>query len=124
MMWKNDETYKAWLDSLKVGDYVFVVTQNYGDIRKRLAKIDRITPKRQIVIGDERYKNGQLPHGTWATVTTHIEEVTGEGIQEYKKDKYMRRIRKEIFNSVDDLTYEQAVEIAKIVGLEVPNDGT
>lgn len=48
-----------WLNKLKVGDSVVVVMDFLGQKEKYIQRISRITPTRQIVIGNHHYVNGR-----------------------------------------------------------------
>lgn len=110
-------TNKEWLKSLKAGDRVFVVTEYYGETSKKIACVDRITPTGQIVVDNSRYKNGELPHNTWATHLTYLEEVTEQSYKEFREQRYIKHTLKQLKElTAETLTLEQAQAIAKIMG--------
>lgn len=114
---------KEWLKELKVGDNVFIVTQYFDKIVRRLNKVERITPTGQVVIGKIRFKNGvgigynNEPYTPY-TYRVYIEPTTEEGILKYKQNMYCVRVLERL-KGLDKLTYEQATKIADVMGWDI-----
>lgn len=107
---------KDWLKELKVGDNVFVVTQHFDCIVRRLNKVERITPTGQVVIGKIRFKNGiGIGYNEPYIYSVHIEPTTEESILKYKQNMYCVRVLKRL-KGLDKLTYEQATKIVGVMG--------
>ena len=112
---------KDWLNDLKVGDKVIVVTEYYNSRCYEIRQIDRITPTRQIIIGEMRFKNGALPRDAWATVWTYLMQATAENIARVKNIKYKQKVFNKL-REVKSITYEQAKAIAEVFGWDIPTE--
>lgn len=105
-----------WLNDLKVGDKVFVITEQYGSRSRALKKVEKITPTKQIVINNIHYKNGFAPRGgTWITTTMYLEQATIARLNDYYNLIYAQKVLAKIKN-VNAITYEQAQKIMDIMG--------
>lgn len=111
---------KDWLNNLKVGDKVIVVTKHYNSRGYEIRQIDRITPTRQIVIDGRRFKNGVLPTGDiWSPTRVYLMQATAENIAQVKNIKYKQSVFCRL-RELKSITYEQAKAIAEVFGWDIP----
>lgn len=102
---------KDWLNSLKVGDEVFVRYNYDGSLC--LSEVERITPTRQIVVNGMRFKDGRCAYSRY--YANFLEEATPDKIRKYKEDKFVQEVAKNLRN-LKEITYEQAKAIAEVFG--------
>lgn len=112
--------YHDWLKRLKVGDEVIYHAWGLGS-HYALAKVERITPTGFIRVNGTLFKpDTGYAINCGACIRDPNEDKAMEALKEYNKavfvSKTMRRIRN---TNMSNVTYEQAVEIVKIMGWEV-----
>lgn len=102
-----------WISNLKPGDEVFVRSP-YGD--KYLRTVEKITPTGLIKVGGCLYtKEGRQRGETFAH---GLSECTPEKKEEFMRDIFVSGVTRAIRN-VKSITYEQAVEINKVLNLNI-----
>lgn len=111
---------KDWLNDLKVGDKVIVVTEHYGSRGYEIRQIDRITPTKQIVVDGRRFKNGELPTSDiWSPVRVYLIQATEDEIARVNNIKYKQSVFRKL-RELKSITYEQARAIAEVFGWDIP----
>ena len=96
---------------LKVGDKVVVV----GNWSKSIKTVERITPKGAIRVNGTLYDEYGYQKGGDIWQRTSIFKATKEDVRKIKENDFIRETIREM-KLVSNLTYEQAVEIRKILG--------
>lgn len=109
---------KDWLNDLKVGDKVFVVS-NWAGGSVSLSTVSKITPTRQIVVNGMRFKDGKCRTSQWHSF--YLEEATSDRIRECKEKSFIRKVIKGL-QGVKEISYEQAKVIAKVFGWDIPTE--
>lgn len=110
---------KDWLNDLKVGDKVIVVTEQYNSRGYEIRQIDRITPTGQVVVDGRRFKNGVLPKSdTWSLTRVYLIQATEDEIARVNNIKYKQRVLNKM-RAVKSITYEQAKAIAEVFGWDI-----
>lgn len=110
--------YREWLKQLKDGDDVVIRTWNWGGSSYTNAKVKKITTTGFIRVEGILYKpnDGNSRSGN-SNLLDPNDETTIKLLKKYKENKFvsetMNKIRNTNYNNV---TYEQAVEIRKIMG--------
>lgn len=110
--------YREWLKQLKPGDEVIIRAWNWGGNTYKKANVEKITPTGFIRVCNILYKpqDGNSRSGN-SDLLDPNDEQTVKILDEYVKGKFvlstMQRIRSTDYKKV---TYEQAVEICKIMG--------
>lgn len=121
---QNGKTeYQEWLDSLKVGDPVLVVSVSTLPERVRnmeVGTIEEITEVgRTIVVNGKGFKNGYYAFRPWTREYTNLRKFNQTEYDEYLESRRRERFAMAVEERVAcGITYEQAVEIAKILGIE------
>lgn len=100
-----------WLKNLKAGDYVFINSRS----GKRLTKVQMITPKGRVVVYNTQFIDGVNRSNQWDIMT--LEEATTDAIEKYKATQFICAVKLAMTNT--KMTYEQAQEINKILGLGI-----
>lgn len=103
------------LTNTKIGDKV-IVHSMWGC---RVSTIQRVTKCYVIVDGTKYHKdNGQSPYYGCCN-STHITIATLAEIESMRKEAYIKKIHTHLRDKlrVEHLSYEQAVNIAKILGI-------
>lgn len=96
------------LKDLKVGDLVILNRETWCfTIEEYLAKIEKITPKGYIKVRGMLFYADGTPRGDYPY---NIEVATDQKINAIKEGNFITKVLKKI-RHVEDLTYEQAVEI-------------
>ena len=81
---------------------------------KRVAIVDKVTPKGFIKVnGELYYDDGRKRGGSCLWEINFIKKYTEEEGRKIREDMFIRSIRDKLRN-IDKLTYEQAVAINKI----------
>lgn len=109
--------YHEWLKQLKVGDDVVIRTWNWGGSGYTNAKVEKITPTGFIRVKGILYKpqNGNSRSGNSGLLDPN-DETTIKILKKYKENNFVRETMDKIRNTnYNDVTYEQAVEIRKIM---------
>lgn len=102
---------KQWIENLKPGDKVIV----RGRWRAEIAEVDRITPTGRIVINGTTFNpDGSERGGNSCYNRATIAEATPELIDKITRNNTVSRVKNKLHN-INELTYEQAVEIEKIL---------
>lgn len=112
--------YREWLKQLKSGDDVVIRTWNWGGSSYTNAKVEKITPTGFIRVKGILYKpqDGHSRSGNSCLLDPN-EETTIKILKKYKENKFVSETMNKIRNTnYNDVTYEQAVEIRKIMGRE------
>ena len=110
--------YREWLKQLKTGDDVVIRTWNWGGSSYTNAKVEKITPTGFIRVNGILYKphDGNSRSGDSGLLDPN-DETTIKISKKYKENKFVSETMKKIRNThYNDVTYEQAVEIRKIMG--------
>lgn len=116
----KDMEYREWLKQLKPGDNVVVSYWNWSEGSYTNAKVEKITPTRFIRVKGILYKphDGNSRSGN-SDLLDPNDETTIKLLKKYKENKFVRETMNKIRNmNYNDVTYEQAVEIRKIMGLK------
>lgn len=112
--------YREWLKQLKAGDDVVIRTWNWGGSSYTNAKVEKITPTGFIRVEGILYK---LQDGNSRSANSGLldpnDETTIKLLKKYKENKFVREtVNKIRSTNYNDVTYEQAVAIRKIMGWE------
>lgn len=98
--------------NVKKGDKVILCC---GLRNKRVAIVEKVTPKGFIKVnGELYYDDGRKRGGSYLWNTDFIKKYTEEEGRKIGEDMYIRVTREKLQN-IDKLTYEQAVAINKIL---------
>lgn len=104
------------LENAKVGDWVFI----WGRHAKYLRKIEKITPKGFIRVGETLYtKDGHERGGdTWSK--TSISLATPDEVEKYKKEVYVHKVVEKLGKLTSkDIDYETGVSLNNLLSLGV-----
>lgn len=110
--------YCEWLKQLKTGGDVVIRTWNWGGSGYANAKVEKIIPTGFIRVEGVLYKpqDGNSRSGN-SNLLDPNDETTIKILKKYKENNFVRetmdKIRETNYN---DVTYEQAVAIRKIMG--------
>lgn len=97
------------------GTLVFIHT-NWCN--KRLACVEDITPKGFIKVNDVLYNPQNLcARGLGRWEVNYISVPTESEIEDYKKERFTNNIKRKVKVAIDDITYEQAIDLAKYFGI-------
>ena len=110
--------YLEWLKQLKAGDDVVIRTWNWGGSSYTNAKVEKITTTGFIRVEGILYKpqDGNSRSGN-SDLLDPNDETTSKMLKKYKENKFVRETLNKIRNTNGNaVTYEQAVEIRKIMG--------
>lgn len=104
------------LSNIKVGNKVFVYDRYNG---KALRVVESITPKGFIKVGGRLYRKDGFERGSAGWAFSSITIATEEEILAFRVKAYQLKVKKQL-NELEDITYEQAIEIAKIMNWDLP----
>lgn len=110
--------YREWLKQIKSGDDVVIRNWNWGGSGYDNAKVEKIIPTGFIRVEGALYKpqDGNSRSGN-SNLLDPNDETTIKILKKYKENNFVRetmdKIRETNYN---DVTYEQAVAIRKIMG--------
>lgn len=110
--------YHEWLKQLKAGDDVVIRTWNWGGSGYTNAKVEKITPTGFIRVKGILYKpnDGNSRSGNSGLLDPN-DETTIKLLKEHTEKTFVKQTMYKIRNtSNENITYEQAVEIRKIMG--------
>jgi hypothetical protein len=111
------DEYQTWLNGLKVGDKVALLYRRYGETSYSIAKIEKITPTRQIKLDGyaTKFKNGDMiDTSTWKTTTNRIVPITDD-VKEYIEKKRLIAFIKKV--ELDKLDVQQLRKIKEVMGV-------
>ncbi len=106
------------LSQLKPGDDVIVNACDWTGSSYRYAKVEKITPTGLIRVDGVLYRpqNGISRSGASSILCPQNEEAV-KRLREYQEKEFVRRTMYRIRNTnYNEVTYEQAVQIGKIMG--------
>lgn len=107
---------KEWLNNLKIGDKVFVVSERYGTFSRALKTIEKITPTKQIVVNKIHFKNGIAPRtDKWCLNNVYLEQATEEKIEDFYNSIFARKVL-EKFKNLKSISFRQAQDIMNVMG--------
>lgn len=95
---------------MKAGDLVILTRKKWMFIEEYVVKIEKVTPKGYIKVKDMLFYPDGRPRGKHRY---RIEVATEEKITHYYEEKFISEILK-ILKNIDELTYEQAVELGDL----------
>lgn len=107
-----------WLSQLKPGDDVIVNEWDWTGSSYRYAKVEKITPTGLIRVDGVLYRpqNGISRSGASSILCPQNEEAV-KMLREYQEKEFVRQTMYRIRNTnYNEVTYEQAVQIGKIMG--------
>lgn len=112
--------YREWLKQLKAGDDVVVRTWNWGGSGYTYTKVEKVTPTGFIRVKGILYKpQDGTSRGGGSDLLDPNDESTIKLLKKYEENKFISETMWKIRNAnYNDVTYEQAVAIRKIMGLE------
>lgn len=99
-----------WIESLKVGDFVFVGCR----LGKSLKKVEKITPKGYIKIGSTLFNKDGSERGGDIWNKHFISEATPEKIKSFQEKQIIKRAI-QIMRSKSEINLEQAHKIIKLL---------
>lgn len=111
---------KDWIKNLKVGDKVFVREYSWAYSSWSKAKVEKITPKGFIRVKGVLYKpEDGFSRGEGSRICDYNDETNKKQFRKFQEENFTKRIISEFRTiSYRDITYVQAMEIAKIMGWE------
>ena len=110
--------YREWLKQLKTGGDVVIRTWNWGGSGYANAKVEKITPTGFIRVEGILYKpnDGNSRSGN-SNLLDPNDENTIKLLKEYTEKTFVKQTMYKIRNtSNENITYEQAIAIRKIMG--------
>lgn len=110
--------YREWLKQLKSGDDVVIMDWSWGGSSYTNAKVEKITPTGFIRVKGILYKpqDGNSRSGN-SKLLDQNDETTIKILKKYKDNKFVSEMMNKIRNTnYNNVSYEQAVEIRKIMG--------
>lgn len=112
--------YREWLKQLKAGDDVVIGTWNWVSSGYTNAKVEKITPTGFIRVEGALYKpKDGMSRSGGSKLLNPTDENTIKLLKEYTEKTFVKQTMYKIRNTnYNDVTYEQAVEIRKIMGWE------
>lgn len=110
--------YREWLKQLKAGDDVVIRTWNLGGSGYINAKVEKITPTGFIRVEGALYKpKDGMSRSGGSELLNPTDEKTIKLLKEYTEKTFVKQTMYKIRNTCNEnITYEQAVEIRKIMG--------
>ena len=102
-------------NEFKVGQKVFVISR----YSKRLSKVEKITPSGLIKVDGVLYYPDGRERTSGICYANNIEVATEDAIYQFKKQIFINSVYNKIVHMENDLTYEQAIEINKILDLGI-----
>lgn len=112
--------YQDWLKQLKVGDKVIYHAWGFYSYYS-LSSVEKITPTGFIRVDGVLFRpdDGHSRNGG-ARILNPDDEKSMNEFKSFQKECFVNSMMKKIRNTnINDVTYDQAVEIAKIMGWEV-----
>lgn len=112
--------YHEWLKQLKVGDEVIYHAWGFGEYYN-LAKVSRITPSGLIRVNGVHFRpdDGYARSGG-ACIEDPDNQESAQRLKEYNNHVFVYKTMQKLrATNAENVTYDQAVEIAKIMGWEV-----
>lgn len=102
-----------WIKELKAGDLVFV-SNRHGTT---LCQVEKITPRGFVKAGGMYFRpDDGVERGTDLWCVTSIHQATDESVERYQRNALISSTLKIVQGlNRNDITYEQAVEIRKIL---------
>ena len=112
--------YREWLKQLKPGDDVVIRDWKWGENSYTNAKVEKITPTGFIRVEGALYKpKDGMSRSGGSELLNPTDENTIKLLKEHTEKTFVRQTMYKIRNtSNENITYEQAVEIRKIMGWE------
>lgn len=110
--------YREWLKQLKAGDEVIIRAWNFGGSTYKKANVEKITPTGFIRVCGILYKpqDGNSRSGN-SDLLDPNDEKTIKIVNDWKKKRFVSEVMYKIRNTdYSKVTYEQALEICKIMG--------
>lgn len=111
--------YHEWLRQLKVGDEVIYHSWGFGD-PYILLKVDKITPTGFIRVNETLFRpNDGYARSGCACILDPNNQESAQRLKEYNNHVFVYKTMQKLgATNADNVTYDQAVEIAKIMGWE------
>lgn len=111
-----------FIENLKEGDKVIIVTTRYGEKTMEVGYVDKITPKSgDIVVGTKRFdKSGYSTGGSWSI--SYITQPTNELIIEINRMRYIDAVRDYLMDAIGHLDYNRAYDIAKKLDISIKEE--
>lgn len=103
-------------NEFKVGQKVFVISR----YNKRLSKVEKITPSGFIKVDGTLYHPNGSERTSDSWNSSNIEVATEEDICQFKKQIFISAVYKAMVNIENNLTYEQAVKLNRLLQLTIP----
>lgn len=97
-------------EDVKAGDYVFIVSR----LKRSLHQVEKITPKGFIKVAGTLFTKDGFMRGGSSYIRTFIYPASAEAVEQYRKEKFIVDVVEKL-QRVDNLRYEQAVEINRIL---------
>lgn len=97
--------------NVKAGDKVIYTSHFGGD---KVAVVEKITPKGFIKVNGTLFTEDGIERGSSVWNRSFIRKANPEDIYKIEHDNYRKRILNNL-HSLQDITYEQAIEINKIL---------
>lgn len=109
--------YREWLKQLKPGDDVVVSCWQYGTTYRK-EKVEKVTPTGFIKVDGVLYKpQDGMSRSGYSQLHDPNDESTKNILKKYEEKTFVRGTMNKIRNTnYNDVTYEQAVAIRKIMG--------
>lgn len=112
--WEEKQKYQEWLDSLKVGDRV-VIERKYMGSTYLIAKIEKITPTRRIVVGGYTFRsNGIIFGGGYSSI--YLKKFTPDILKVIEMQNIKRNVRitfHNLYDNINKYTDEQYITFDK-----------
>ena len=111
---------KKWLSQLKEGDMVVLHSWSAGYSCYIEETVQKVTPKGFIKVNGSLFNPNDgmaRSRGSWSgsCLMDANDESVKEQVKKYRMECYVGRVLRKIRN-IPDLTYEQAIEIDRILG--------
>lgn len=114
-MWNSKER-QDWLDSLKAGDKIAIVSGSRGFLRYEIAEVEKITPARGIIRTSKKVsfkKDGWEDNSSKWGGRYHIEPVTAEIKEWIRRDSIARALSRADFATMNLEKLEKVYAIIK-----------
>lgn len=110
---------KEWLSQLKEGDKVVVYSYGWGNSSYNERVVEKITPKGFIKVNGSLFNpnDGYRRGDGGACLQNPNDNEVMEKVKKYRKDMFISKILRDMWET-RCLTYEQAIEIDRILGDE------
>ena len=100
---------ETWIDKLQVGDKVIVLSNR----SEKVSTVERITPTRRIVVGGITFdKHGSIYGRSYSYAW--LREASESEINRIQRESKIKAVMS-LIGKINQITYEQAVEIEKIL---------